>query len=477
MEHVPGSTVSRWLHGYVVSKMSRLNVPGLSLTVMKSGELVEQRAYGYRSLEKSLPATPDTVYEIASITKVFTAVAIMQLVEKGVLSLDDPADKYLPIELRVKDEPVRIWHLLSHTSGIPALGYAEALLSSYFAMSRTWLPYSDPRHVLEWLEKGARHWAIASPGERFFYLNEGFVALGLIIEKVSGLSYADYVERFIVKPLGLQNTTARFEEAQNHPLLATPYDSSQNPPKPMTLPSTIYADGGIYSSSTDLAKFMQALANKGRLGDAEILSKSSVEEMEKPRAKLPTQLFGDDSYGLGTIIYSGFPAGRLVGHSGSVYVYTGYAGYIADKGLSIGVLANADAAPRDIAMAVLAALGGADPEQLPFIKADKLLENLEGVYHGYMGTVKARVERLGDNLVLEMIEPRGGKAVLEPAKPITEMPFDNPIFLLRSGGRVLEVEFRVDPVKGVEMIYERYRLVKAAPLEAVEPKRSTIVLW
>ena len=472
------SSLLRWLHGYVVSKMSRLNVPGLSLVAMKEEKAVEQRAYGYRSLEESKPATPDTVYEIASITKVFTAVAIMQLVEKGKLSLDDPVEKYLPIELRVKGEPVRVWHLLSHTSGIPALGYAEALLSSYFAQSSTWLPYSDPRHVLEWLERGARHWALASPGERFFYLNEGFVALGLIIEKLSGLSYADYVERYIARPLGLQNTTARYEEAKNNPLLATPYDSSQRPPKPMTLPSTIYADGGIYSTAIDLAKFMQALANRGKLGGTEILSKSSVEEMEKPRIRLPTQLFGDDSYGLGTIIYQGYPLGKLIGHSGSVYVYTGFAGYIPERRLSIGVLANADAAPRDIAMAALMALEGDDPEKLPFIRADKLLETLEGIYHNYMGTVKAKLERIGDNLVMEIIDPRGGKTVLEPEKPVTEMSATNPVFVQRANGRTLRVEFIIEPETGrVEMIYERFRLVKVAPLEAVEPKRSTIAPW
>ena len=468
----------KWVHGFIVSRMSRLNVPGLSLVAMRDGGVVEQRAYGYRCLEDGKPATPDTVYEIASITKVFTAVAIMQLVEQGRISLDDPVEKFLPIELRVGGEPVRVWHLLSHTSGIPALGYAEALLSSYFGQSSTWLPYSDPRHVLEWLERGARHWAVASPGERFFYLNEGFVALGLVVEKVSGLSYADYVERYIARPLGLQNTTARFEEARANPLIATPYDASQRPPKPMPLPSTIYADGGIYSSATDLAKFMQALANRGRLGDAEILSKTSVEEMEKPRIRLPTQLFGDDAYGLGTIIYQSYPLGKLVGHSGSVYVYTGFAGYVPDRRLSIGVLANADAAPRDIAMTALMALEGEDPEQLAFIKADKLLGLLEGVYHNYMGTVKIRLERIGDNLLMEMIEPRGGKAVLEPEKPVAEMSLENPVFIQRSSGRTLRVEFRVEPEKGrVEMIYERFRLVKVASLEAVETKRSTIAPW
>jgi CubicO group peptidase (beta-lactamase class C family) len=470
-----------FLHNYITAKMSKLFVPSLTLAMYKNGEQKETMSYGFRDLENNAKATPDTIYEIASITKTFTATAIMQLVERGKLSLDDPVERYLPIELKVMGEPVRIWHLLSHTSGIAALGYAEAQITSYLGQSATWLPFSEPLQVLRWLEHGARKWVVAPPGERFLYLNEGFVALGMIIEKVSGLSYSEYIKKNIIEPLKLNRTRTSYAEVVNDSNLAKPYDNTIKPPRPARVPSTIYADGGMYSSSPDLARFMQTLAKRGRLEDVEILSSSYVKEMEKPRAKLPIQLFGNDSYGLGLIIYDKFFDDKLIGHSGSVLVYTGYAGYIPGRSLSIATLANANASPRDIAMVALSLEMGFQPEELPFYKIEKVYDILEGVYYGYEGTLKAKVERLGDYLLVNFLEPPGEKVVLEPAfdyvkislEGISKIPFRT-----RMEGRVLDVEFKVDNVKGsVEVLYERYRLLKVASLDSVDIKRSSIRLY
>ncbi|ABM80879.1 serine hydrolase [Hyperthermus butylicus] len=427
---------SRDVLGYVVRRMSKTMTPGLSLAVNANNDIYA-RGFGYRSLEKGLPATPDTIYCIASITKPITAVAVMQLVEAGKLSLDDPADKYLPVELRVRGEPVRIWHLLSHTSGIPALGYAEALLTGYLGLDRRWLPFSEPMAVLEWLERGARRWAVATPGERFFYLNEGYVALGVIIERVSGVKFEEYVERNIFKPLGMSSSTLDASRAQSSPLYATPYDASTTPPQPAMIPTGITADGGAYSTVLDLVKFMSMLANRGRLGDTEILSPSSVEEMEKPRVQLPSQIWGNDSYGLGLIIYDGFPGGRLVGHSGSVYVHTGFAGYIRGKSVIVSVLANADPGATTIGMALAADAAGIDYHVLPMVRAEEAAEKLEGIYHGYEGTVRFRVKALGDALVIESLSRPGLQEVMVPERiepPVYE-------YTVYRGGRRMKAVF------------------------------------
>ncbi len=458
--------------------MSQLFVPSLTLTLMKGDKIVREEAYGFRDLEKGLRATPDTIYEIASITKVFTATAIMQLVEEGKISLEDPAEKYLPIELKVKGEPVRIWHLLSHTSGIPALGYAEAQISSYMGQSPDWLPYSEPIQVLRWLEEGSKRWAIAAPGEKFFYLNEGFVALGYIIEKVSGISYFEYIKKNIIEPLKLERTKPSYYDAMDDPLLAKPYDNTKRPPKLSRIPGTIYADGGMYSSSPDLAKFMQALARGGNLDGVEILGQRYVREMEKPRARLPFQLFENDSYGLGLIIYDSVFDEKIIGHSGSVLVYTGYAGYIPDKLLSVGVLANASALPRDIALTALALELNKDPYELPFNKAEKLYSVLEGIYYGYKGTLKVEVERKGDYLIVNPKDPSEESIILEPDFDIKKISFGDQISLLfksRINGGVITVEFKIDQLRGsVEFIYERNRFVKVASLDVTKSSLSTI---
>jgi CubicO group peptidase (beta-lactamase class C family) len=116
--------------------------------------------------------------------------------------LDDPVEKFLPLKIRPFGEPIRIWHLLSHTAGIPALAYAEAELRWEQGTGGKPLALATVEDFVAWLN-GATDWVEARPGERWFYLNEGYILLGGIIEKLSGLSYADYVRKKILEPLGM----------------------------------------------------------------------------------------------------------------------------------------------------------------------------------------------------------------------------------------------------------------------------------
>jgi CubicO group peptidase (beta-lactamase class C family) len=110
------------LEEFLRERMRRTRLPGVSLALVRGEEVVYARGFGFRDLEKRLPATPATAYGIGSITKSFTALGIMQLVEEGKLSLDDPVEKFLPLKIRPFGELIRVWHLLSHTAGIPCFG-------------------------------------------------------------------------------------------------------------------------------------------------------------------------------------------------------------------------------------------------------------------------------------------------------------------------------------------------------------------
>lgn len=203
-------------------EMRRSNTPGASLVLVdKTSSIGLYEGYGYRDLERGLPATADTIYAVASITKMFTSVAIMKLVEEGKLSLDDPVEKFTGVELRVKGKPVTVEHLLSHTSGIPAIAYAEALVSTVYQGKQVH-PYTR-RDVLQLLAWAAEKWAVAEPGEEFFYLNEGYIALGYIVEKASGLPYEEYVLRRIAEPLGIKHLFFNPVAAAETGKLANPY--------------------------------------------------------------------------------------------------------------------------------------------------------------------------------------------------------------------------------------------------------------
>jgi CubicO group peptidase (beta-lactamase class C family) len=271
------------LEEFLRERMRRTRLPGVSLALVREDEVVYARGFGFRDLEKRLPATPATAYGIGSITKSFTALGILQLVEEGKLSLEDAVEKFLPLKIRPFGEPIRVWHLLSHTAGIPALAYAEAELRWEQGTGGKPLALATVEDFVAWLN-GATDWVEARPGERWFYLNEGYILLGGIIEKLFGLSYADYVRKKILEPLGMRNTGFLGEEV---PELATPYvvpqDGQPHPGKIRPIP--IGSDGALVSTVLDLAKYLGMWLRRG----APLLSEKSYEELVKPRVPMPSE--------------------------------------------------------------------------------------------------------------------------------------------------------------------------------------------
>jgi CubicO group peptidase (beta-lactamase class C family) len=212
-------------------------VPGASVLVIRDGRAVVRRAYGLANVEAKTPATPATNYRLASVTKQFTAAAILALVEEGTLSLGDRARRWLP-SLPPAVDAVTIEQLLTHTSGIIDYedvipeGTAEQLLDG---------------DVLRLLESQDRTYF--APGSKYQYSNSGYALLALIVERASGRSFATFLRERIFLPLGMTGTFA----GSNVPNRAfgTPADQS--------LTSAVLGDGGVYSSIDDLAKWDAAL--------------------------------------------------------------------------------------------------------------------------------------------------------------------------------------------------------------------------
>ncbi len=126
------------IDSFVLEKISETKIPGLSLAVIENNEITYARGYGYRDLSKLDAMNPGTLMGIGSVTKSFTALAILKLVEDGKLSLNDPVDKYVPLRIKSHESPITIHHLLTHSSGIPALGYAEAFIRSVLGVRGSW---------------------------------------------------------------------------------------------------------------------------------------------------------------------------------------------------------------------------------------------------------------------------------------------------------------------------------------------------
>ncbi len=442
---------------FVLDRLSEGKLPGLSLAIVKDNKVIYTRGYGFSDVSNARQALSDTLYCIGSITKSFTALAIMQLVEAGKLSLKDPVDNYLDYVPDVFEKNVTIHHLLTHSSGVPALGYAEAFIRGLVGLDDKWLPVTQPIDVMTFID-GANDWREAEPGEKFFYLNEGYVALGMIISRVSGMPYDVYIKKNILEPLGMNRTYMAPEDIERDGGLAKPYILGENGEfQEAGFPYGIYADGGIVSNVLDMAKYLMMYINKGRTNGKKIVDEKSVEMMETPYIELPYKVLGKEAYGYGLKVTQDFYGFKLVDHSGSILVHTGYMGYVRDKGVGVVLLANGSGYPLSfIGQYILAMLIDEDPEELPFIWKDKVLRKLEGTYQLYKGTVKADVEKRGSLLYLIMKE--GARKIETPLFPL-KLSYGYAIFKTISYWREYTVEFRVKE-GSVEFIYERYKFRK-----------------
>ncbi len=444
------------LESFIIEKVSKTRIPGLSIALLKEGEIIYSRGFGFRDVENGLPSTKNTIYAIGSVTKSFTALAIMQLAEKGKLSLEDPVLKYVP-SLNLREE-IKIKHLLTHSSGIPALAYAEAYIRGLIGESQSWLPLASYEDLFSFM-RDSEEWREAKPGEKFFYLNEGYVILGYIIEKLSGMGYEEYVRRNILEPLKMRRTFFRKEELEKEEDKATPYIiTSKGEIVRSSYPFGLKADGGLLSNVIDLLNYAMLYINRGVFEDMRLISEESILEMEKERIKRPLGIFDEEYYGYGWVIVPDFLGKRLIWHSGSVLVSTAFLGYIPSERIAVAILANGSGYPLSfLGMYALALALNKDPEkELSFIAYDRLLDKLMGSYETYKGTYRAELTRKGDFLYLEF----KGK-YSEVSLPLVYEGRENGkvYFYTISAGRKMGIEFKERNGK-IEMIYERYKMRK-----------------
>jgi CubicO group peptidase (beta-lactamase class C family) len=285
---------------YIASKMRAPRIPGLALAIVKDDRIVYLKGYGEAD-PTGRPVTPQTPFLIGSITKSFTALAVMQLVEAGKIELDAPVQRYMPW-FRVADTEasaqITVRHLLNQTSGIPS----DPTIASW-----TW-PDDDQameRHVrlLSSVE------LTAPPGKTFAYSNVNYVILGVLVKEVSGESYEDYVRHHIFAPLEMKNSYVSQDEAMQHGM-AIGHTWWFGFPVATTLPynrSNLPA-GFAICSAEDMAHYVIAQMNDGRYRDTSILSPDGIALMHSQPAP--------STYGLGweTVQLDGH---TLINHDGA----------------------------------------------------------------------------------------------------------------------------------------------------------------
>ena len=301
--------------------------PSYSILIDQGGKIVYERNIGYADIGNRVPATRDTVYKTGSITKSYTALAILQLVEKGQIDLDARVSQYVT-DLEGPAIGVTVRQLLTHTSGIPnytALPEAEPIMA-WTVTSRN--------EIVDLFDDKALDF---EPGSHYSYSNSGYYLLGLIIESVTGQDYFDYLKAQVFEPLHLEATyTGAYEEIVPHQArgyLVTPDGYANADPVPQLTP---YSAGTLEASAADLVKYRRAVFN----------SEVTTEKLRELVTTTETFPGGDQQhYALGALVISDFYGHRRWGHSGGISGFTSHHDYFPDDDLTVVVLVNANGAP------------------------------------------------------------------------------------------------------------------------------------
>lgn len=321
--------------------------PGLSIGIMQGSETLLMRGYGYADAERRLPATAETRYRIASLSKQFVAAAVMQLVERGEMRVEDPVTRYVP-EFAGWADGVTIHHLLTHTSGLPG------------GPVPPWDPEMTRQVPSDETLQRLRATPIAdAPGERWVYNNSAYFILGAVLERVTKRPYPDSFRDQFFQPLGMASTVY-CEEPPPVAQRAKGYVYDEDKgllPEPTMNMSVVGAGGSFCSTVGDLLRWQRALTG-GR-----IVTPQSYAKMTTP-VTLDSGATEPYGYGLGIRPVDGE---RGIAHGGGIISFWSYLSYYPDRDLHIAVLINSGGLPsrpfaEELARRVFAAMD--EPEAL-----------------------------------------------------------------------------------------------------------------
>lgn len=422
------------IDNYIESRMRAVNMPGLALAFTDREKLLRVSTYGYADLAAHSPVHPDAMFEIGSIGKSFTNIALLQLVDEGRLDLYSPVSSYLPwFEVQSDYGPITTYHLMTHTSGLPS-GSDIGPHGLYEAWALRELGTGTP------------------PGENFRYSNVGYKVLGFVLEELDGRSYAESIQARVLDPLGMHNShpVIGYETRRRAAVGYRPFFDDRPEHVGHGLVPALWTEYGVgdgcqASTAGDMAVYLRMLMNRGIGPSGRVLSEGAYRLMTQPA--IATQQWGGAHYGCGLIL-ADIDGHACLGHGGST---TGFvSAMIADQDNGIGVVVLVNGWVRsygaaDMAMHLLKILraglhGNKLPEPVPDADPDYIKNASDYVGTYGSGENLLTVVSDGDRLNLQWdgqecsLQRRGEDAFYAP-HPHWER------YLLefgRSGGRVVE---------------------------------------
>jgi CubicO group peptidase (beta-lactamase class C family)/D-alanyl-D-alanine dipeptidase len=417
--------IAKELERFIQHEMVDKDLPALSIALVDDQQTVWARAFGQSDPEGKIPATTETVYRIGSVSKLFTDIAIMQLVERGVLDLDEPVTEYIP-EFQPKNpfnKPLTLRQLMSHRSGL----LREPPVGNYFETSEPSL--TDTVLSLNQTE------LVYEPEARTKYSNAGIAVVGYVLEKTQGRPFAEYVKEAVLRPMGLERSSfapeprlikdlakAYIRTLDGDMFVAPTFELGMSPA------------GCMYSTVIDLSRFISVLINRGKGVRGPVVQPETLEKMWTPQYAEPGQKEG---FGLGFQV-SEIDGQRCVSHDGAIYGFATALNVLPEAKLGVSAVTTLDGAnsvterlaQRALKLMLEMKAGKAlEPMDLTQPVPAEMIPKLEGYYSSEKSSVEL-VEREGElflstNTGLYALRMLGERVVLDDCMGYTEsLSFD-----------------------------------------------------
>lgn len=414
------------------TEMERWTVPGMAIGVLRDGD-VQTYALGMASLETEFPVRADTLFQIGSISKVFVATLIMQLVEQNKVDLDAPVATYLP-DLRLADEQaqrtITLRHTLTHTSGIYGdcfddFGWGDDALTKFVAS------FDSLRQI-------------TAPGELWAYCNSGFGLDGLVIERVLGVPFEAAVREHIFEPLGMNHSFYFAHEAIAYPAAVghtqkEPFGDEHEVARQYPLPRSSNPAGGIISTVADLLTFAKFHMGAGTANDTPVLTRDSILAMQQPQTKAGNLA---EAWGIGWDINT-VNGVKTIGHGGATNGFNARLTLVPEQQFAIAILTNSgrgSAAYRRIVDWALQHYCGLQPaEPTPISVPDAVLARYAGDYKQPLADISVAVEDHGLRIMETTISPLTDEQFKLP--PLHASPTGEREFIIDSEGQLEGTRF------------------------------------
>lgn len=317
----------------VSNALEKFNVPGASISIVFDDQVLLSKGYGFRDLNKKLPVTECTLFPIASCTKAFTALALGHLVEEGRIAFDDPVQKYIPefyLVDRDRTMQVTIRDLLAHRTGIarhdPIWIYSDMARASIIELLKHFEPACDLR-------------------QDFQYNNFMYTLAGLIVERVTGQSWEEFLSLRLLKPLEMNNSATSLEELECSLDFSLPYAEINGIIKEIPFCNTfsVNPSGGIISNAEDMTNWLKLQLGQGKFGNDNFIQSQILEETHAVQMPLPFSKAGEKTYhigyGLGWLI-GNYREYDFISHGGDIDGFSSEVALLPEKRIGLVILTN-----------------------------------------------------------------------------------------------------------------------------------------